>query len=193
MKDDPSGNLSKKIYREYRLHPLDAQSFCSYLGNCSDVAMRDNRQCLILRRTKKESILPIVTFQSSDKWVHFRIFTILTMTNEKCDIESLLIRFETDEGGLQTGSTGAHDFCHAQLCNSIDSSIKASTPSWLPDSQPSFPVDADDQISLVLCMLTSLYGGSEVRSTIDSSGDRTIRKHLNCVRALRNREEDSKN
>lgn len=191
--DDTSGKLRTKIYKEYRLSPFDAHGFCSYLGGCSTVEMRKNRRCLILRRTKKENILPIVTFQSSEKWVNFRIYTILIMTNAMCGLESLLIRFETDEGGLQEGSSGAHDFCHAQLCNSIDSSIKASTPSWLPDSQPSFPVDADDQVSLVLCMLTSLYGGSDVRSTIDSSGDRGIRKHLNCVRALRNGAEAPKN
>lgn len=193
MMDDPSGKLAKKIYNEYELSPFDARAFRSYLGGCSKVEMRKNRRCLILRRTTKENILPIVTIQSSEKWVHFSIYTILIMTNEVCDFESLLIRFETDERRLQNGSAGAHDFYHAQLCNSIDSRIKASTPPWLPDSQPSFPMDADDQISLVLCMLISLYGGSEVRSTIDSSGDRTIRKHLDYVRALRDRGEDSKN
>ena len=81
------------------------------------------------------------------------------MLNEESELKSLAMRFETDEGEHQSdGEIGSHDFCHAQLCRAITRRIPALTPSWLPDSQPSIPLDAEDQVSLVLCMLTSLYG-----------------------------------
>ena len=73
------------------------------------------------------------------------------------------------------------------LCRSINGKVSASTPPWIPESQPSFPLDAEDQITLVLCMLTSIYGGAHVLRKLIPSGDRDLLKHIKKVRALQSR------
>ena len=187
----PLSELLGKIYARFSVHPLDANGLSAILRKCSDVGMRDSNLYLLLEPTKDNKILPLVTLYSSDKWVHFRVYALLTMLDEGSKMEVLAIRFETDEGDPERKADGSHDFCHAQLCNVIRGPVKASTPKWIPDSQPSIPVDADDQISLVLCMLTSLYGGAHVRRRIIQSGDVCLRKHLDSVRALQDRSTDN--
>ena len=186
--DNPSGSFAEllcKVYDRYQLGNPGASGLESMLSNCSDVEMGTLNQFLHLEPIKN-NILPLVTLQSSSNWVHFRIYALLTMLDENCDLQSLAIRFETDEGYPGVGySPGLHDFCHAQLCNDINRHVKDVTPQWVPDSQPSIPLDAEDQIGLVLCMLTSLYGGTYVRGRINASGDKALREHLDEVRALR--------
>ena len=188
--------LRDQVYSRYKPTPVDDRGLHGILNNPSGVEMKDNHLFLFLKPIEKENILPLVTLQSSDDWVHFRICTLLTMLDESSTLQALAIRFETDEGYRQSErktdsccqserKTGSHDFCHAQLCNTINSRIPVLTPEWIPDSQPSIPLDADNQVSLVLCMLTSLYGSKCVFDKLRKSGDRDLQKHLKEVRALR--------
>lgn len=58
-------------------------------------------------------------------------------------------------------SIGRHDYYHAQLIISFDKKTSRwSLPCepWLPTSQPAFPLDAEDPITLIVCLLVSLYG-----------------------------------
>lgn len=173
--------LLDKVYVRYQFGDLDASELRSMLSKCPDVEMRTHNKFLHLEPIKKD-ILPFVTLQSSDNWIHFRIYALLTTLDKDCKLQSLGIRFETDEGDVE-GSPGSHDFCHAQLCNNINKHVGCLSSSWIPESQPSIPLDADNQISLVLCMLTSLYGGAHVRKKLNT--DRDLKEHLNNVRALR--------
>lgn len=189
--DDSFNEFLYKFFTKYSVHTMDADQFRSFLCKYSEVRMRDDSHYLLLEQTKDKKIWPLVTMHSAGKWVNFRIYTLLTTLDENSDIQALSIRFETDEGGHQSKGDGSHDFCHAQFCNSISNRVCATTPKWLPESQPSIPVDAEDQISLVLCMLISLYGGAHVRRRINDSGDRNILKHLKSVRAFRDRTIDT--
>ncbi len=180
--------LHEKTYKEYHelALPVDIMQLKRNFDNNKEVDMMERNMFLYLEPTKSKSILPLVTIQSSNKWCHFRIYALLTMLDRDSNLQSLAIRYETDEGDGQIGSaTGAHDFCHAQLCRYITGKVPASTPAWLPESQPSFPLDAEDQIGLVVCMLTSIYGGAHVLRKLSASGDRDLRKHMRKVRALR--------
>lgn len=185
--DGRLSTLRDKFFcKYYRMGNLDEGGLDSMLRKRQDVTMKEQNLYLYLEPIKKRNILPLVTIQSSDEWVHFRIYALLTLLDDNMDIKSLAIRFETDEGSPdRTASEGSHDFCHAQFCEAIGSVAKASTPEWLPTSQPSFPLDADNQVSLVLCMLTSLYGGAHVRGKFSASGDKKLIDHLNRVRALK--------
>ena len=186
--DETIVNIWSKVSKKYpSLDLMNGHGLYSVLGRNSDVNMKDEYQYLLLELTEDRKILPFVTLHSSDNWVHFRIYTLLTMFDESSQIETLAIRFETDEGDSQRDIDGLHDFCHAQFCKEISCRIRASTPEWLPDSQPAIPLDADDQIGLVLCMLTSLYGGAYVRRKINDSGIKNVSQHLEKVRALRGR------
>lgn len=64
---------------------------------------------------------------------------------------------EEDEGD-ERDEAGRHDFCHAQLIRSLGYGPRVECPSWLPETQPSFPLTADGPVTLVLCLLLSLYG-----------------------------------
>jgi len=64
---------------------------------------------------------------------------------------------EEDEGD-ERKEVGRHDFYHAQLIRSLGYGPPVECPSWLPETQPSFPLTADCPVTLVLCLLLSLYG-----------------------------------
>ena len=182
------GVLHEKINDKYQgLSPLLPQQLIGILRKPSGVDMKEHKLVLYLEPIEKERILPLITIQSDHDWVHFRVYALLAKLNDAANLKSLAIRFETDEGGYKkNGPKGAHDFCHAQLCNTISESIPVYAPEWLPDSQPSFPLDANDQVSLVLCMLVSLYGSREVRAKLNGPGIKNLQQHLNKVQALQN-------
>lgn len=63
---------------------------------------------------------------------------------------------ERSEGGEK--KEGRHDFYHAQLIRGLGWGPRIESPEWLPCNQPSFPLTADDPITLVLSLLLTLYG-----------------------------------
>lgn len=183
--DEPFDELRRKVVDKYGPHSVDSRTLRGELKHREDVEMREQHRFLYLERIEDKRILPLVTLQSSHEWVHFRIYALLTTLDEESELRSIAIRFETDEGNNQSGNPiGSHDFCHAQLCNQINNSIKDVAPMWIPDSQLAIPLDAENQIGLVLCMLTSLYGGRHVRGRFNQGVDRNLLLHLNEVRAL---------
>jgi len=68
-----------------------------------------------------------------------------------------------DEDENEDKKEGRHDFPHAQLIRNFEkrpptSSPPIDSPCWLPTEQPAFPLIADCPVTLLLCMLLSLYG-----------------------------------
>ena len=62
-----------------------------------------------------------------------------------------------------TNNGGIHDFHHAQLIRKfgqkkLDNKLQIDCPIWLPQSQPSFPLPAECPVTLLLCLLVTLYG-----------------------------------
>ncbi len=84
-------------------------------------------------------------------------------THEFCGIG---FRMETPGSAAQnscaTVNDGIHDFYHAQLVRKLDSKLKnklqITCPNWIPDAQPSFPLAADCPVTLLLCLIVTLYG-----------------------------------
>ena len=183
--DGPLAMLRDKVYGVYNPNHVDAYALRGLLSGSSDLGLRAQRRFLFLEPIADKRILPLLTLESSNEWINFRVYVLLTMLDQCATLQALAMRFETGEGGYHSiGTPGAHDFCHAQLCGYINRTTQATTPSWLPESQPSFPIDAEDQVGLVLCMLTSLYGGRHVFERLSTIGDRALRQHLLKVRAL---------
>ena len=75
-------------------------------------------------------------------------------------------RMETPESMNQnvntTSNGGIHDFHHAQLIRRFGQPkldiLPIDCPVWLPDSQPSFPLPAECPVTLLLCLIVTLYG-----------------------------------
>ncbi len=181
--DGPLATLRDKVYGVYRPNHIDAYGLRGLARGSSELGLRGQHRFLFLEPVIDKTILPLLTLETSDQWVHFRVYVLLTMLDKYAGLQSLAIRFETDEGGLESGH-GSHDFCHAQLCRRINGTTLATTPDWIPESQPSFPLDAENQVGLVLCMLTSLYGRRHVFDKLNAAGDKDLRQHLRKVRAL---------
>lgn len=174
------GKLRDEVYEKYEPSSVHSQELYGELVKRTDIKMKDQHRFVFLRPIEDKNMLPLLTLHTSHEWLHFRIYALLTTLDTEHNLQALAIRFETDEG---VGG-GSHDFCHAQLCKSVNRHIREVTSAWIPDSQLAIPLDADDQVSLVLCMLTSLYGGAYVRGKFSPSGDRRLWKYLDNVRAL---------
>ncbi len=75
-------------------------------------------------------------------------------------------RMETPESMNQnehtTANKGIHDFHHAQLIRKFGQpkldKLPIDCPSWIPESQPSFPLPAKCPVMLLLCLIVTLYG-----------------------------------
>ena len=91
-------------------------------------------------------------------------------TDEKQIPYGIGFRLETPESINQTETTtdnvGIHDFYHAQLIKKfgkkkLDNKLQICCPNWLPDTQPSFPLPAKCPVSLLFCLIATLYGRKE--------------------------------
>jgi hypothetical protein len=54
---------------------------------------------------------------------------------------------------MNDDAIGIHHYYHVQIIQPPTSRLN-----WLPDAQPAFPLDADNPVKLLLCVLVSLYG-----------------------------------
>ena len=180
------GDVFSEACEKFRFGPVTESTLESLVIEPSDVKLRDENLFLFLEPTQSRKMLPFVTLHSCCDWVHFRAYTLLATVDDNRDFQTLAIRFETDEGDPNPeAQPGSHDFCHAQLCNRINKHISKAASVWVPDSQPSIPLDADNQISLVLCVLVSIYGKRHVSTRVAESGREDLLRHLEAVRALR--------
>lgn len=58
---------------------------------------------------------------------------------------------------------GTHDFHHAQLIQEfdqkkLDNKLQIECPCWIPETQPSFPLPAECPVTMLLCLIVTLYG-----------------------------------
>lgn len=180
------GDLRDTIYASYWPDYIPPKGLQAQLSKYEDVDMRDKKLFVYLEPSERNNLLPLLTIHTSSNWVHFRAYALLNVFDEDSKLRTLGIRFETDEGEGDSHGTGDHDFCHAQFFKELGSGSRLPIPPWLPDSQPSFPLDADDQVSLILCMLVSLYGGDYVRTRL--KGEINLRKYLDRPKAVRGRQ-----
>lgn len=91
------------------------------------------------------------------KIARFRVMLVSLDKDDKTTLNGIGFRMETPDG------TGIHDFHHAQLIHQFspkrfDNILPTECPSWIPESQPSFPMPADCPVTLLLCIILTLYG-----------------------------------
>ncbi len=65
---------------------------------------------------------------------------------------------DDEEEKKKKNKDGRHDFYHAQLIRGFGWGPNVENPDWLPCTQPSFPLLADDPVTLVFALLLTLYG-----------------------------------
>lgn len=101
------------------------------------------------------------------------------------EVKAFGYRFEAPEG-LGPKGEGRHHYYHAQFINRFQDEILLPPQEfhdWFPTSQPAFPLDADDPVKLVLCLLISLYGLDDVGKLMKNSGlENRLNKYLKEMR-----------
>ncbi len=84
--------------------------------------------------------------------IRCRLEMFLIDKDDESPLKSLGCRFESPEGQNDQGK-GIHHYYHIQIIQPPTSNI-----TWLPVNQPAFPLNADNPVKLLLCVLVSLYG-----------------------------------
>jgi len=86
--------------------------------------------------------------------IHLKVALFLISENDGLEtLNAIGYRFETPHEGVR------HRYCHIQHIIRFDQSERYKLPGaeWVPWEYPAFPVDAQDPIELLICMLVSLY------------------------------------
>jgi hypothetical protein len=83
------------------------------------------------------------------------------------DTKAIGYRLESPEG------PGAHHYYHLQMIRGFDRHSHFTTDdclSWFPDQSPTFPLDADSPVRLILSLLIGLYGLLETGTMLRDTG-----------------------
>lgn len=107
-----------------------------------------------------EWMLPVLSFRYDFRRSHpdFRLRLALFLfekIEQKDELRAIGYRFESPEG------EGIHHYYHAQGIREFAKNIdrwRIPCPGWLPTKQPAFALDANSPLTLVACILISLYG-----------------------------------
>jgi len=110
-------------------------------------------------------MLPILAvrfdFAHEPPLLSLQVALFRTMNEDQEVPNAVAFRFETAEG------PGVHCYYHAQPVSrfrgSDDPRHDLPIPTWIPDSQPAFPIDANNPVALFVAMLVSLYGSHAAR------------------------------
>ena len=133
---------------------------------------------LYLPPLKKDAhFVPVLSLEDCkwDQTQHSARLKVMMVCRRNCTDENqkpygIGFRLETPESANQPETTadseGIHDFHHAQLIKKFckkkfDRRLQICCPSWLPESQPSFPLPAKCPVSLLFCLIATLYGRNE--------------------------------
>ena len=129
-----------------------------------DITLSDNHLLIPLPPLNKDThLIPFLTVRYiKDKGADpcCRLY-VLMLGHVSGKLHGIGFRIESPERNCQEGSAsemGSHDFYHAQLVRNIKGWNFYNTPSWLPDSQPSFPLWAMSPTDAVLNLILTLYG-----------------------------------
>jgi len=126
------------------------------------------------------TLVPVVAIGESDfgrsiPLLRIRLGVFLKHDNE---IKAFGYRFESPEG-----YKGEHHYYHSQFIHGFekDRSFLGKEPSWLPVSCPTFPIDADDPVKLLISLLIALYGrpyATQIKASVSGVGKYIDEMHL---------------
>ena len=169
-------NLSSPALETYqtaskKLHPITLPDIKN-LFKTGEVNSSQWGKVLYLPPLEKDDyFVPILSLKcklyETPSIAQFRVMLICLEENQTTDeFYGIGFRMETPSSMYQDScpndNNGIHDFYHAQLVRKLDSKLKnklqITCPNWIPDSQPSFPLPADCPVTLLLCLIVTLYG-----------------------------------
>lgn len=175
LNQDPDLKPSCQVLKTFRIisekwKPITFEEI-AYLFDESELILDFAQRVLYLPALQKKSnFVPILSLScklnEAQSIAQFRVMLVALDRNHKT-LNSIGFRMETPESRNQNSNTatkeGIHDFFHAQLIQKFDKKKpdgkpEIYCPDWLPESQPSFPLPADCPVTLLLCLIVTLYG-----------------------------------
>ena len=187
---DPKPELrsSSQIFKLFqslseKWEPVTSFEEIKHLFKPSELRLNFSNRVLYLEPLleKKTYFVPILSLfcilNETQSTAQFKVMLVcLDEGKKECGIG---FRMETPESMNQDTNTidngGSHDFYHAQLIRKFDKRAPDSaqgfdSPSWLPQSQPSFPLPADCPVTLLLCLIVTLYGRKYYNNFVNIHG-----------------------
>ena len=141
----------------------------------------DHKKFLILEPVSIGGwMLPVLSFGYDFRRSHpeFRLRLALFLLEEdegKSELRAIGYRFESPEG------EGIHHYYHAQIINAFEKGNdkwRIPSPRWLPTKQPAFALDACSPVTLIACMLISIYGRDFVAALQEARFWDQVKPHL---------------
>jgi hypothetical protein len=133
---------------------------------------------------ERNTLIPVLSVKSDfGRWppeVRIRMGLFLEYEHE---LKAIGYRFEAPEGPGREGP-GEHHYYHAQLIHGFEKDkpfTEANRNDWRSGQCPTFPVDADNPVSLLLSLLVALYGLNYVLGQVKRDVD-GVQDYLNAMR-----------
>ncbi|MGO8926914.1 MAG: hypothetical protein ACLQU3_08505 [Limisphaerales bacterium] len=159
---EPTEDTQSIVNRTYGTHRPISDS--ATLENClpNDGRMQASFAALgvflyLRPPTRASRTVPVISVTSNfgRSRPEVRIQLLLFLLDQQSNLQSLGYRFETPEG------PGRHNYYHVQPIRTLfgmPTAPTTTTPTWFPDTHPTFPIDATDPVNLSFNLLISLYG-----------------------------------
>jgi len=166
------GGIAKRLYdrslerfKALNLDPMDRVELERLLphGETLQIDFLLQRKVLFLRPSEKGGfLLPVISLKcdfARQPTAELRLRVGLCVLGADDRLRVLGYRFEMPEND----GSGRHDFYHLQLIRSFEKGAPALNDpevglDWIPDVQPSFPLDATGPLTLMLSFLVTVYG-----------------------------------
>ncbi len=118
---------------------------------------------------KGDVALPVLSWEcdfSRKPIPEIRLHLGLFLLDKEKNLQVIGYRFETPEG------EGRHNYYHAQLIKNFHNGGScwcAKCRDWLPETQPAFVLDARNPVTLLVCILISVYGLNYVSQNLETA------------------------
>lgn len=160
----------KEQLTQYWCPPVSRKELEKWLapGNQIDIDFMARDRVLYLPPLEKDgTFVPVLSVKCrlDDCVTELRLRVLLVSKDDDDNLRCIGFRLDTPEWqnkrerDPETVGRGMHDFYHAQWMSTLEMRRQLhSSLMWLPCTQPSFPVTADDPVTLVMALILSLYG-----------------------------------
>ncbi len=176
--------VSQKPLQSVRpITPEDIKDFFSS-SETANVNFFEKNKVLYLPPLKKDAeFVPIFSLscnlRKEQSIARFRVMLVSLDKDDETKLNGIGFRMETPEGMNENSTANEdangniHNFHHAQLIQQFSPKqfpdrLQTENPSWLPESQPAFPLPADCPVTLFLCLIRTLYGGKYLKKIYQS-------------------------
>lgn len=160
----------KSVFQQlpYSIRPIKSKDierfFCSS-QKCVNLNFFEEKKVLYLPPMKRDAedakFVPIFSLSCNlSRNQNVARFRVMLVSLEENILKGIGFRMEPPENINQNGR---HNFHHAQFIQQFSPKqygniLPTKCPNWLPESQPAFPMPADCPVTLLLCILLTLYG-----------------------------------